>query len=146
MERRQKFITGKCQNSWHFQEIPVSRPPQAKSNIIFFSPPLFGCIFLSFHCVVIFWRGGVAKVTVRNSPKGSFTLGEVHGTSSPRPLLIIRLAIPSKSEGREWGVGWIMVGFQGFFGAPRFSVQRSQNPLKYVFCRGNLNQALLIGF
>ena len=36
------------------------------------------------------------------------------------------------SEGREWGVGSVVVEF-GVFGAPRFSVQRSQNPLKQVF-------------
>ena len=33
------------------------------------------------------------------------------------------------SEGRKWGVRSVVVGF-GVFGAPRFSVQRSQNPLK----------------
>ena len=32
----------------------------------------------------------------------------------------------TKSEGREWGVRSVVVGF-GVFGAPRFSVQRSQN-------------------
>ena len=32
----------------------------------------------------------------------------------------------SKSEGREWGVGSVVVGF-GVFGAPRFSVQRPKN-------------------
>ena len=35
-------------------------------------------------------------------------------------------SLPSKSEGREWGVGSVVVEF-GVFGAPRFSVQRSQN-------------------
>ena len=34
-----------------------------------------------------------------------------------------------KSEGREWGVASVVVGF-GVFGAPQFSVQRSQNPSK----------------
>ena len=33
------------------------------------------------------------------------------------------------SEGRKWGVRSVMVEF-GVFGAPRFSVQRSKNPLK----------------
>ena len=37
-----------------------------------------------------------------------------------------------QAEGREWGVGSAVVEF-GVFGAPRFSVQRSQNPLKQVF-------------
>ena len=36
------------------------------------------------------------------------------------------------SEGREGGLGSIVVEF-GTLGAPRFSVQRSQNPLKQVF-------------
>ena len=34
--------------------------------------------------------------------------------------------VTSKSEGREWGVGSICLGFR-FFGVPQFSVQRSQN-------------------
>ena len=39
----------------------------------------------------------------------------------PRPpVKILR-----KSEGREWGVGSVMVDFR-VFGAPRFSVQRPQ--------------------
>ena len=33
------------------------------------------------------------------------------------------------SEGRKWGVRSVVVEF-GVFGAPRFSIQRSQNPLK----------------
>ena len=36
------------------------------------------------------------------------------------------------SEGRKWGVRSVVVEF-GVFGAPRFSVQRSQDPLKKVF-------------
>ena len=39
------------------------------------------------------------------------------------------LVIP---EGREWGVGSVVVGF-GVFGAPQFSVQRPENPFKQVF-------------
>ena len=38
-----------------------------------------------------------------------------------------------ESEGREWGVGSVVVGFL-VFGVPRFSLQRSQNPLKQEFC------------
>ena len=36
------------------------------------------------------------------------------------------------SEGREWEVGSVVVEF-GVFGAPQFSLRRSQNPLKEVF-------------
>ena len=36
------------------------------------------------------------------------------------------------SEGREWAVGSVVVDFP-VFGAPRFSVHRTQNPLKEVF-------------
>ena len=35
----------------------------------------------------------------------------------------------TKSEGRKWGVGSVVVGFE-VFGVLRFSVQMSQNPLK----------------
>ena len=40
----------------------------------------------------------------------------------------VRVFKGTVSEGREWGVGSVVVEF-GVFGAPRFSVQRSQNPL-----------------
>ena len=33
-----------------------------------------------------------------------------------------------RSEGRKWGVRSVVVGF-GVFGAPRFSVQRSETPI-----------------
>ena len=36
------------------------------------------------------------------------------------------------SEGRKWGVRSVVVEF-GVFGAPQFSVHKSQNPLKEVF-------------
>ena len=35
------------------------------------------------------------------------------------------------SEGRGWGVGSVVIGFR-IFGAPRFTVQRSQKPFKKV--------------
>ena len=47
-------------------------------------------------------------------------------------VFLFRAYFRGLSEGREWGVGSVVVGF-GVFGAPRFSAQRSQNPLKSVF-------------
>ena len=41
----------------------------------------------------------------------------------------VTFRVGPKSEGRKWGVRSVVVEF-GVFGAPRFSVQRSPNPLK----------------
>ena len=53
----------------------------------------------------------------------------VSQTPRPRggPLFAERRVLRiGSSEGREWGVGSVVVGFR-VFGAPRFSVKRPQN-------------------
>ena len=93
------------------------------------------------------WGGGFWAVAANSLPKPSFTecLGFAQNenavfftdfcfVASPFPN---SRSVPIRdldhstlsAEGRKWGVRSVVVEF-GAFGAPRFSVQRPQNPLK----------------
>ena len=79
--------------------------------------------------------GGFRRGCQASQRKG-LTSGEVQGTSG-EPLGNFRQSLetsgqPLDLESRKWGVRSLVVEI-GVFGAPRFSVQRSQNPLQKAF-------------
>ena len=99
---------------------------------------IIGCTHFTMSIVIMSMKNSQCALSFAKSYNISHSFADSQHNHSRHPWTISpwistefcwKITAIFVSEGRKWGVRSVVVEF-GVFGAPRFSVQRSQNPLK----------------